>query len=323
MEYKKMKLKHVKGNTWVLESWLLMPLYKVDAHRCILLDTGVTEQREDLDRALAEHGLTCVGVICSHAHMDHAGNAAYLQKKYGARVVFSLGEAGLQASRLGLCTLSGNSPGQMDTDFRYVGTACLADQLIWPQDDTATVCGVKFGVLHTPGHTPDHICIRTPDSVLYLGDAMMAGPELYRAKFPYAVSIEDYFRSLCRVREEGADKYIVAHFGIFSEIRPMVDLALHHLERRMQEILNLLDEPGNLWQITDRICRAYHAKAPTVVELNYYYLATQAFVYYLMDRGEAEGYIQGNNVIFRRTAASLERKKHPPEPILPPTGLFR
>ncbi len=48
---------------------------------------------------------------------------------------------------------------------------------------------VTFGLVRTPGHTVDHICVRTPDNVLYVGDAMMTGRVLHRAKFPYAFSM--------------------------------------------------------------------------------------------------------------------------------------
>lgn len=39
-----MELERVKGNTWVLKSWELIPLYQVDDTRCILLDTGTVDQ---------------------------------------------------------------------------------------------------------------------------------------------------------------------------------------------------------------------------------------------------------------------------------------
>ena len=46
-----MELRQVKGNTWVLDSWELIPLYKLDAHRCVLLDTGTWDQRDELENA--------------------------------------------------------------------------------------------------------------------------------------------------------------------------------------------------------------------------------------------------------------------------------
>ena len=79
MDEKRMELEQVKGNTWVLKSWELIPLYRLDDRRCILLDTGLAEQQEELDATLRAEGLLPVGVICSHAHIDHMGNNAFLK----------------------------------------------------------------------------------------------------------------------------------------------------------------------------------------------------------------------------------------------------
>jgi len=53
-----MKLTQVKGNTWVIEANELIPLYKLDDRRCVLLDTGLLEEREELESTLLEAGLT-------------------------------------------------------------------------------------------------------------------------------------------------------------------------------------------------------------------------------------------------------------------------
>ena len=62
-----MELERVKGNTWVLKSWELIPLYQVDDTRCILLDTGTVDQRAELEAALDQAGLTPVAILGSHA----------------------------------------------------------------------------------------------------------------------------------------------------------------------------------------------------------------------------------------------------------------
>ena len=41
-----MELKQALGNTWYLDDWQLIPLSKLDALRCILLDSGLYEQRQ-------------------------------------------------------------------------------------------------------------------------------------------------------------------------------------------------------------------------------------------------------------------------------------
>ena len=53
-----MELTQVKGNTYVLEGEELIPLYLLGGGKCILLDTGLLKEREDLEHTLLEHGLT-------------------------------------------------------------------------------------------------------------------------------------------------------------------------------------------------------------------------------------------------------------------------
>lgn len=64
-----MELRQVKGNTWVLDSWELIPLYKLDAHRCVLLDTGTWDQRDELEAALDAAGLDPVAIL----QLQHGG----------------------------------------------------------------------------------------------------------------------------------------------------------------------------------------------------------------------------------------------------------
>ena len=53
-----MKLTLVKGNTYVLEGEELIPLYKVGDDKCILLDTGLLIERQELEDSLQHYGLT-------------------------------------------------------------------------------------------------------------------------------------------------------------------------------------------------------------------------------------------------------------------------
>ena len=47
-----MNVTQVKGNTWVIEASQLIPLYQLGGGRCILLDTGLLEEREALEETL-------------------------------------------------------------------------------------------------------------------------------------------------------------------------------------------------------------------------------------------------------------------------------
>ncbi len=319
-----MELEHVLGNTWVFKSWELIPFYKVDESHCILLDTGLNDQREDLEESLQREGLTPVGVICSHAHIDHMGNVAYLKEKYGTKLAMSLGEAGHQMSYLGLnITNYLMSPEDVVASPPLHGTPCLADRIILPTEDHITFCGAAFDIIHTPGHTVDHICTRTPDNVLYLGDAMMTGRTLHHSKFPYAFCVKDYLDSMRKMRTEPAEKFIVAHFGIYDEILPLVDMEARFFAERMVDLLDLIEGPTTPAKMAADICRRYKIDAGDLRNLSYFASSSLSYINYLRGLGYLEAYIEDNQIFYRRTPASYERKEQKREAVLPKTGQFR
>ncbi|MCA1741265.1 MAG: MBL fold metallo-hydrolase, partial [Bacteroidales bacterium] len=55
--------------------------------RTILIDTGISFDRARIEHALVKKGLLPEAVVLTHTHFDHAGNAAWLAREYGAEVV--------------------------------------------------------------------------------------------------------------------------------------------------------------------------------------------------------------------------------------------
>ena len=181
-----MKLTQVKGNTWVLEGLEFIPLYRLDGGRCILMDTGLAQEREELEQTLLDHGLAPAGVLCSHAHVDHGGNNRYFQEKYHIPVALTSREAGMCASLLSLkCYFLLLSPDMVEQDA--AGLVHTPDVLIPDGDGPFSFAGAEFRILHTPGHSVGHISTVTPDGVCYVGDALLSREQL-DAKLPYCLS---------------------------------------------------------------------------------------------------------------------------------------
>ncbi|MDF2838382.1 MAG: hydrolase [Evtepia sp.] len=287
----------------------MIPLYRIDQQRCILLDSGLVEQREALDALLQEHGLVCVGIIGSHAHMDHAGNHRFFQRTYGATVAMSLGEAGILASQLGMeLSLYNLSPRQIAKASYLEGMACTADVIILPTDQQVTLHGVTFDVFHTPGHSAHHIAVRTPDDVAYLGDAIMTGRTLFRSKFPYAFSVAACFDSLRLLRSLEAETYIAAHFGIYPEILSHVDMELAFLQRRMNEILELVEGDSTVECVAKRIGEVYGIQPKDITDMAYFERATRAYLQYLFDLGLLEVVLVDGLLRYCRTGAPLPER---------------
>ena len=279
-----MKLTQVKGNTWVAEGLELIPFYRLDDGRCILLDTGFYREGEELERSLLDAGLTPAAILGSHAHIDHAGNNARFQRKYNLPVALTAAEAGLCSDVLNLkCSTSVGTPGIARAEM---GPMVLTADIVLPNaDSTPELLGVTFRCIYTPGHSPGHICVITPDNVCYVGDALLSG-DLLHAKLPYCLDHAEDARSKQRLRDLNCDLYIAAHRGVFSDANAMVDKNLSLMRQRAQQILSVVDRPMTFSQINERACALLDVHPKTPRRAMGLEASMRFFVEHLVDRGE-------------------------------------
>jgi glyoxylase-like metal-dependent hydrolase (beta-lactamase superfamily II) len=139
--------------------------YLVDG---ILVDTGMAHATTELLARLAGRPLRLI--VNTHAHEDHiAGNAA-LQRRHQLPVLahpLAL-EVIARPERLRLRPyqrlLFGTPEGSR--------AGAIPDRIPWS--------GGEFRVLHTPGHSPDHVALFEPErGWLFAGDAYLGGRERF------------------------------------------------------------------------------------------------------------------------------------------------
>lgn len=283
-----MKLTQVKGNTWVIEANELIPIYILPDGGCVLMDTGLSKEREELEQTLKDAGLTPAAVLCSHAHVDHCANNEYFQKKYHIPVALSGPETGMASSILNLkCYRLLVSP---DVAEQEMGDMVHTPDIIIPYVDwKLNLAGVEFGIVTTPGHSSGHICVVTPDNVCYTGDAVMSR-EMLQAKLPYALSIQHAMNSRQKLRTLGCDYFIMAHRGICTgaEIDRLIEDNHELILRRAQEIRALIDRPMDFSNICRVVCKKYELFSTRARRALYYERNIRFFVEFLVDRGELE-----------------------------------
>jgi len=296
-----MEISQVKGNTWMIKSWELIPFYRLDAHRIILLDSGQADQRTELEELLQREQLVPAAVLSTHAHIDHVGNNRFLREKYGARIALPLGEAGTIASKTGIMFQNIHQSFQdVNSDILRRDLGCVTDRIILPEETRVEICGVPFGIIHTPGHSVDHICIRTPDNVLYAGDALITARTLEHAKFPYAVHMQAYFDSLNVLRRERADIYIAAHEGVYTDLIPEIDKTERKIRTLLNRYLLMLEEKMTANMLTARICRTFGIDSHEIFFLAYLELSVQVYLNYFREHGLAECWVEDNMIWYRR-----------------------
>lgn len=124
--------------------------------------------------ALERFGLTLKEMWLTHGHLDHAGAAHQLRETLGVPVIgphkddqFWLDQIESSAVKYGLNGLKNVTPD------RYL-----------EDGDVLELEGVKFDVVHTPGHTPGHVVIHNRDAkIAFVGDVLFQG-SIGRTDFP-------------------------------------------------------------------------------------------------------------------------------------------
>ncbi|WP_449240688.1 MBL fold metallo-hydrolase [Desulfoscipio gibsoniae] len=105
--------------------------------------------------------LQCKYIILTHGHVDHIGALDEVHAATGAEVLMHAGDAERLANPARYSVLPVDS-------LKLPG----ADRLL-KDGDKIQVGGIILEVLHTPGHTPGGICLKT-GNILMTGDTLFA-----------------------------------------------------------------------------------------------------------------------------------------------------
>ncbi|MHC6179060.1 MBL fold metallo-hydrolase [Clostridium sp. JNZ X4-2] len=236
-----MEAKKVRGNTFCIDTGMTyIPFYKINDKEIIMLDTGWAKgERKGIEEFLEKNHFNVSGIICSHAHVDHVGNNAYLKEKYGCIIAMAAYEALICSSAMNL-KLYYNSQTLSEIKEHFGSMICKTDILILDNEDKVSMCGIEFKIIHTPGHSPAHICIVTPDEVAYLGDSLISYEVMEGAKMPYAYILTVDLESKNKLYDLKYSKYIVAHRGVFDDISKLIADNICFYKNRAEKICSIV-----------------------------------------------------------------------------------
>ncbi len=177
-------------NTWILDD---------GSGHVLVIDPG------PIDRAHADAIVSRVGarraaaVLVTHSHADHAPLANPLASEFGVAAV-------------------GNAPGPWFSPDLMVG-----------EGDTVGVGALDVEVVHTPGHSDDHLCFLA-GRALFTGDHIMGGSSVM------VEQMAPYLQSLERLRGIDLDRMYPGHGDEIDEPAVAIGWYLAHRLQRHQEI---------------------------------------------------------------------------------------
>ena len=209
----------------------------------VLVDTGMHEpgSMAHLERALDQSGLRIEDVrliVCTHAHVDHCGQAGAIRERTGA-------ELWLHPAYGHLSTTPGDAEQALTRRLEVARQSGVpeAPLLRWAEQRRASGTGISgsivpdrelvpgvvvdtdlgpWSVIETPGHAPSHVCLHQPERRLLIsGDHLLGRVSLYFDFGHTPDPVGEFLHSL-DVAERLDARLCLAGHG-----RPFTDVAAH------------------------------------------------------------------------------------------------
>ena len=145
-----------------------------ETKQACIVDPGFSTpgEQQELDRFIADHGLTLTRCIHTHLHFDHLWGAPHIIARYG---------------------ITPEAPSTDIQDLPHLMQGLiqkgspLSEQILsipfrpLPTSDTLQIGDTTLKILHVPGHTRGHVAFYSPaDHLIATGDVLFAGGEMGR-----------------------------------------------------------------------------------------------------------------------------------------------
>lgn len=188
--------------------------YLVPGARPLLVDAGVGHDSH-LNQLFAHAPSGPMSVVVTHAHLDHASGAPALRLR-------------APAARF----------------LKFPWPACdLAIDVPWEALSDGTDIETSEGplcVVHTPGHSPDHVILwHAASRTALTGDLLVAGSSVVIPASRGGV-LADYLQSLERLATLGPVRALPAHGPVIDDPLAVIDAYLAHRREREQQVLEAL-----------------------------------------------------------------------------------
>lgn len=209
--------------------------YLIGGERPLLIDAGVGNAAHlDAIAAAAPNGPA--HLLVTHAHSDHITGAPAIYERWPAVAL---------------------SKFPWEVRDQNLPWMALADGAIVTTDEG------DLEVLHTPGHSPDHLTLWHADSrTLFVGDMLVLGSTVV-IPASHGGSLADYLTSLDRMLRLNPSRALPAHGPVIEDPAALIHRYIGHRAQREEQVLSFLsDRPSTLEELATLI---YPTLAPELI----------------------------------------------------------
>jgi len=215
------------------------------------------------------------GMLITHHHSDHIGLAHRVRSASGAWIALHPADYeaiirpefrdpkiakidGLQSLlALGASSSEANDLINRSAKADFRSTYAIPDRLV-EDGEVIGVAGWSLRAVHTPGHTPGHLCFIDEDAkLLFAGDHVLPriSPNISADANAQVDALGNFLCSLSKISEYEVDEVLPAHEWRYRGLQQRVKELRDHHEGRLKELLRIVEaNPGSVaWELAGEL----------------------------------------------------------------------
>lgn len=185
-----------------------------------------------------------------------------------------------------------------ETKVSYSHMICHTDILISEEDSEVEVCGTRFNIYHTPGHSAEHVCIITPDDVAYLGDCLISYEVMRASKIPYTYILSEDLTSKEKLYSLKSSVYIIAHKGVYEDISELIEDNINFYKSKAHKIYEIIEDNMSQEDILEAVIGKFNIRINNRYKYALIERLTKSYIEYLSEQKLISPILKGNKLVF-------------------------
>ncbi|MDR1619841.1 MAG: MBL fold metallo-hydrolase [Clostridiales bacterium] len=281
------------GNTYYIDTPAKIGVYAEDGV-VTLIDSGNDQTAgRKIKQLLDANGWQLKRILNTHAHADHIGGNAFLQKRTNCEILCTpLENAIIRHPQLEpACLYGGYPPGQLRGKF------LMAEASI-PTGDVRAAMPDGFEMIPLPGHYFDMAGFRTPDDVVFLADCVTSEEILNKYHVNFLYDAGAFLDTLAYITTLEAALFIPSHAAPTRDIAPLARANHKNAQEIIALILMMCYTPKSEEELLQGVFDHFG------LEMNFSQFALvgstlRSYIAYLIDKGGLQPLFEGNRLLLK------------------------